>query len=216
MTNLIQEAFQAFENIGSTTSRLAKEAFIREQDNNGVFKELLLYAYNPYKMFYVKKFKIPQPLVKQDEHTNYLAFINLCNQLSIRAITGNAALDHIHIAFSTMEETEQKWYSRVLQKDLKIGITSSTINKVFPNWVPEFSCALAEKYKLKKLPRRYAVEPKLDGYRCLAFRHETHVELRSRNGKPIEGYPRIEEAIMSFPVRVCLRWRNHGSVRSIQ
>lgn len=202
-SELIREAFQAFENIGSTASRLAKEAYVEEQRDNDFFKELVLRTYNPFKMYYVKKFKVPEAEETRSMVLNYSSFLELTNRLSTRTLSGHAALAEIESVFRAMTEVEQKWYARILQKDLKIGMTSGTVNRVHAKLnttfkIPEFSCALAETYKPKKIPQLFAIEPKLDGYRCLAFRYPTHVELRSRNGKPIEGYASIEQAMMAF------------------
>src|SRR6185312_15199570 len=92
-----------------------------------------------------------------------------------------------------------KWYMKVLQKDLKIGITDKTVNKVWKGLVPSFTCALANTYA-NKLPKRYVTDPKLDGYRCLAFNYGgvRGVELRSRNGHPIEGYVGIEKDMADY------------------
>lgn len=207
---LILNAFQAFEEISNTTSRLEKKAVVEREIRNPVFNDLVLRTYDPFRMYYVKK--LPKLISLETEETeestldvNFFRFTTLLTSLSTRFLSGNAALAEIQRVFNQMNEQEQKWYSRVLQKDLKIGMTSNTFNQV--HWglqtgfsIPTFSCALAHTYNKKKLPVRFVIEPKLDGYRCLAFRYPTHVELRSRNGKPIEGYTRIEKAIESFEV----------------
>src|SRR4051812_44305647 len=126
MKELIESSFQSFAEIGSTTSRLAKEETIRKEKDNEVFKNMLMYAYNPYKMFYVKKFKIPTAQSDKSMNSNYVAFFNLLDRLAERSLSGHAALGEIDEVFSHMSEVEQKWYARILQKDLKIGITSGT------------------------------------------------------------------------------------------
>jgi ATP-dependent DNA ligase len=165
---------------------------------------MVTHAYDPFKMFYVKKFRMPRAEGTEIRISNYVMFLEVLGQLSKRTLSGHAALDSLETLFSTMSEVEQKWYARILQKDLKIGITSGTVNRTHDALgtgfkIPTFSCALAETYKPKRIPRRFVIEPKLDGYRCLAFRYDTHVELRSRNGKPIEGYASIEKAMEGFP-----------------
>jgi len=189
--------FEAMESIGATASRKEKEALLEDMRGNNKFRELLWWTYNPYKMFYVRKFgEIDVANSGPVNQTMYFAFIDLLRSLSSRQITGNAALERIEAMFKLMNITEQKWYSRVLLKDLKIGMTSSTFNKVFTeDQIPTFSCSLAQTYNRKKLPKRFAIEPKLDGYRCLAIHRGDYVELRTRNGKELTGYRSIEEAV---------------------
>jgi ATP-dependent DNA ligase len=47
----------------------------------------------------------------------------------------------------------------------------------------------------------YLYEPKWDGFRCLAFRNEQQVDLRSRNQRPLARYfPELVEALAALPV----------------
>jgi ATP-dependent DNA ligase len=46
----------------------------------------------------------------------------------------------------------------------------------------------------------YGYEPKWDGFRCLAFRSENDVDLRSRNDRPLARYfPEVVEALLAAP-----------------
>lgn len=48
----------------------------------------------------------------------------------------------------------------------------------------------------------YVYEPKWDGFRCLVFRCGGHVELRSRNDRPLGRYfPELVDALARLPVR---------------
>jgi ATP-dependent DNA ligase len=193
----IKMSFDIFEAIGATTSRTEKEELLKKGKNSNIFKELLYYTYNPFIMFFVKKDPKVKPTgagVSPDRHHEFLVLLNRLNK---REITGNEALNAVKKFFSSCSEVEYKWYLRIMQKDLKIGITNKTINKVYPGLIPTFDCQLA--YPLKKFPKRFIVQRKLDGYRCLAFHYEDgRVELRTRNGNLIEGYTGIEEDVKKY------------------
>src|SRR5919204_2782836 len=46
----------------------------------------------------------------------------------------------------------------------------------------------------------YLYEPKWDGFRCLAFREGSGIDLRSRNGRPLARYfPEVAEALLELP-----------------
>jgi ATP-dependent DNA ligase len=53
----------------------------------------------------------------------------------------------------------------------------------------------------RELPPGALYEPKWDGFRCLVFRDDADVELRSRNDRPLGRYfPEIVEALLGMPV----------------
>jgi DNA ligase-1 len=193
----LKEAFETFEKIEATSSRLEKEALIKSQLNNETFKDLLNSCYDPYSIFGIKK--IPKVQTKDTPtEENSLRFNVLLSKLVSRKITGNVAVNAVTEFFENCNALEYKWYSRVLTKDLKIGITEKTINKVFPDLIPEFSAMLAQ--PLKDFPDEFICDPKLDGYRCLAFHYnDSNVILLTRNGKQIIGYEAIEADIKKLP-----------------
>ena len=200
MENLIKETFILFEQIGGTTSKTAKEEYLRQGASNQVFKTLLFQCYNPYVLFYVKKDPEVEPQGGFSLSENYANFMGLLELLTSRKITGNAALEQTARVLSDLTPTEYKWYLKVLQKDLKIGITEKTINGVFgKNFIPTFECMLAE--KIKKYPKQYAYNRKYDGYRFCAFHYEDDrgVMPVSRNGHPITGYNGVEASIAELP-----------------
>lgn len=196
----VQQAFELFTAIGNTSSRNDKEAILGNGARNQVFKDLLVATYDPYQTYNIKK----QPRVPVEGTTissvKYSMFIGLLLDLAARRTTGNAALDRVKNFFTMCTELEARWYWAVMRKDLKIGITEGTINKVFPGLVPTFSCMLAHPMKDGKMPKRAVATRKLDGYRDLAFRFpDGRVEMRTRNGNLIEGYDLIEQALADLP-----------------
>lgn len=95
-------------------------------------------------------------------------------------------------------------YKKIILKDLKIGVNTETINKVFPKTIPVFKVALCEPYEGVASLRgaRYIVQPKLDGVRCIAvITLAGHVELFTRNGSKISGYTEIENALSDAAFR---------------
>src|SRR5438477_9347290 len=61
-----------------------------------------------------------------------------------------------------------------------------------PGWFSPMLATLTDEPVSRE---RWLFEPKLDGERCLVFRHEGKVELFSRNQKPLNAkYPELLEA----------------------
>ena len=131
--------------------------------------------------------------------------------LMLREITGHKARDLILLlmAESTQEQWND-WYRRILIKDLRCGITETTINKVRPGTVDVFSCQLARDAADNegKLKGRKLLDYKLDGVRVLAVIRvmrtvDGHgnvitvplVTLHSRNGKIFENFSHIEKQL---------------------
>ncbi len=204
MDNFAQ-AFALLEEIGSTSSRLRKEVLLMEGADNEVFKRMLYETYNNFRVFNVKKVGPITPTRKEianDPQSQKVwdLFMSTLDDLADRKVTGNAALTVLMDLFASCTPTESKWYMKVLQKDMKIGITDKTINKVYKGMIPTFSAMLAEPFKKSpKLPKRFCMDPKLDGYRCLAFNNEDEVVLLTRNGNLLLGYLGIEEDVAKLP-----------------
>ena len=196
----VTTVFNTFEAIGNTTSRVEKEKLLKECRSPKMLKRLLSYTYNPFLMFNIKKGPIVTGVKTSDLVSNYLLFNDLLSDLHNRFITGNEAVQAVKNFFSGCTESEYKWYLKVMQKDLKIGITDKTVNKVFPKLIPTFGCELAFSYKdHPSLPKRMIFQRKLDGYRCLAFhRLDGGVTLFSRNGKVLSGYDGVEQDIKNL------------------
>lgn len=197
MNEQLKEALRLFELIGSDSSRIAKEQYLRSGENNEAFKKLLKATYDPFIMYNIKifdpdKYPIPESETLSDKLT-YFEF--LLEALHQRTITGGEAIAKVEDTFGKFNADERLWLSRVIRKDLNIGIKAKTINTVFPGLIPEFSVMLAK--NLKSYPRNFIMQPKLDGLRISA--NTSTGELRSRNGKTIDGYTDIENALKKLP-----------------
>ena len=125
-------------------------------------------------------------------------FEELASQLQHRVLTGHAARDAI-IQDMEMATNEQwnDWYRRILIKDLRCGTGAKLINKVVKDTIPLFGCMLA--HDGAKHPKKIAgvcyVEYKYDGVRVIAIVQNGSATLHSRNGKLLENFPHIEEAL---------------------
>ena len=178
------------------TSVLSKNVSFKE------FNDLVTYSLSFSKKFYIKKFKMPEPS-EQAMECGHDKFIDLLNVLNSRSLTGNRALDAVEGFLGMCNEKQQKWYSRVLKKDLRCGISVKTANKAGFS-IPVFDVMLAtDGNKCKKLnevlPQGVFISPKLDGYRCIAIKSGDDVSLYSRNGTYYDNFPSIVEELRTIP-----------------
>lgn len=101
-------------------------------------------------------------------------------------------------------DEEKECFKKLVCKNYPMGVDYKTINKVYPNLIPCYEVMLANKYldlnenkrnKLFKPGRTFAIQEKLDGFRCTAWKENGIVKLISRQGKLITGLVDIEKAL---------------------
>jgi hypothetical protein len=196
----------------SDNSRLFKEELLETHSGNDLLKRVFVTVGDPYINFYVNKFKMPtaSSFTPEDNAviSNFLDFIT--ESLSPRRVTGNAAKDAVVSFFCELSERQQKWCLRILLKNLRCGVQSTTVNKVWPGSIVGFSVQLAESLSTRyedgkgiiiedEVVYPIRVEPKLDGLRCVAVKHGGEVTMFTRNGNVLETLPRIKSALEKAP-----------------
>ena len=210
----ISDAFETLKEIGNVSSTKSKQEILEQHTTNSVLKTLLFSAYNPFVQYNIKK--IPtgiedcgSEIVQEITYSN---FLELLVKLSKRDITGNAAVQELSDFLTSCSSSEYLWYSRVIEKDLDIGLADKGINKVFKNLIPSYEVMLASKIDavdlnldtpkvLKMLPKHIIVQYKIDGYRLnIHVPKKGDVLICTRNGKVVEGYNDLEkEAAEKLP-----------------
>ena len=196
----------------SDNSRLAKEAVLLEAMQEGLdeFFEGVRMALDCLYTFGVKQ--VPER--SEDSEGQGLSWVNfkmLAEQLHNRELTGHAARDAIALCMSAAT-TEQwnKFYRRILIKDLRCGVSEKTVNNVaeknkFPQYaVPVFTCQLAHDSANheKKMIGKKQIEVKLDGVRILTIMHpDGRVEQFSRNGKELVNFEHIKSQIAAVAAK---------------
>ena len=197
-------------------SRLAKELVLAGAMHEGLdeFFEGVKMALDPLYTFGVKK--VPESKV-DGQGLKWEVFKKLADQLHNRELTGHDARDAILLTrdIATMEQWN-KFYRRILIKDLRCGVSEKTVNKVakdFPQYsIPIFTCPLAHDSANheKKMIGKKQVEVKLDGVRVITIiqgdtshGNFSRVEMFSRNGKQFHNFghiiSEIEEVIKDNP-----------------
>lgn len=147
-----------------------------------------------------------------DGSLTFSDFTALCNRLRRREITGHAARDAIVAAAERSGLIWNKFYRRVLLKDLQVRVSDSIINKVLKDdigtpealeyVIPVFECQLAEDSKKhpKKMSGRKLIDIKLDGARMLCVLDKTAGEVRmfTRSGIETDKFPHIRDALLAM------------------
>lgn len=180
----------------------ALEAATLGSINAQVFLGLLKACYNPYVTFGVKQIPDTVGIVSADNPWG--EFNDLLIKLTNRELTGHAARDAILEMAERFDSIEWNTFcAPVLRRDMRAGISSTTINKICKKTdyeIPVFGCQLATnsegRPEMKGIKR---LEPKLDGVRVLMTVIPSDfgvtVVSYSRNGKVFENFTHIEEQI---------------------
>jgi ATP-dependent DNA ligase len=199
------------ENLESNNSRLFKEELLETHSDNKLLKRVFVAVGDPYLNFYVNKFKMPPAKGMGHDDLVVEQFLDeIYENLASRKKTGNAAKEFVEYIFSEMTHIQQKWCLRILLKNLRCGVQSTTVNKVWPDAIVGFSVQLAESLSTRyeegkgiiiedKVDYPVRVEPKLDGLRCVAVKHGGEVTMFTRNGTPLETLPKIRTLLEGAP-----------------
>ena len=202
---------EILEKLESDNSRLFKEALLREHSDNQTLRRVLVMAADPWKNWGVAKYdKVDFFGSHGHEDTMLEIFMDLLNDLNDRKMTGNKARGAVEGSISAFDDLGKKWAERLLWRNLRCGVSATTINKIWPGSVVPFAVALAETlttvgvngdFKITD-PISYPVrvEAKLDGLRCIAVKHKGEVSMFTRSGTPLETLPRIKAAIEALPL----------------
>ena len=114
----------------SSNSRIFKENIILEQmkKKNDIFFNGLSLAYNKLLTFGVKQL----PFSETDgKGLDWIEFSQLCEKLIKRELTGYAARDEIiNIKNKSLKDEWNFFYRRILQKDMRCGLSERTVNNV--------------------------------------------------------------------------------------
>jgi ATP-dependent DNA ligase len=176
---------QIISQLAATSSRLEKEAILRANSENDLLKSVIKLALDPFIQFYIRKI----PKYKASKVTLTLASaLDKLSELSSRNKTGNAGIEHLTYIMESVNAEDALVIERVIEKDLRCGVSEATVNKIWPRFIPTYPVMLASGFEgklIEKFNWPGFVQLKLDGMRFNAIVRNGKVELRSRNGKEL-------------------------------
>jgi DNA ligase-1 len=188
----------AFDLLSKESSKNGKEAILRDKknvnDNN--FLEVLKFVYNPFVVTGIstkkinKKVKVPTKANVEDLEM-FPDITKLMNYLKKKNTGTDYDLYVVHEFLNHCRtDKERKLIKDIVTKNLKVGITEKTVNKVYgKGTIPSFGVMLAEAYEKKesKVNGKFHLTIKIDGNRCVAIKDNDEVKFFSRKGQEIEG-----------------------------
>jgi len=200
----IGQIVDVFKKLQSTSSRTEKEAILKANANNNDFRKILEFVYNPFILTGIKSKKL-QKFEKYYDEQLAKQFGDVFDVIEYVTKNNSGRDEDVKVVASFindhLEEDVQAFLREVFTKELKCGITASTINKVYgKGTVPEFNVMLAHSYKDHghKLKGKFYTTLKLDGIRCIAIKNGNSIQFFTRQGQPIDGLVEIEEELKNI------------------
>lgn len=176
--------------LASDNGRNFKIDYLKQNVNNTTLMQAVFLALDPYTQFFIRKIPEYDTLSGQmDNRIDLDTAMFMLNKLSTRELTGNAGIEYLRDILSRCNAFDAEVIERIIQKDLKCGVSDSTVNKVWPGLIHEYPCMLASAYEQKlvdKIAFPSFAQLKMDGMRFNAIVKDGKCEFRSRNGKLID------------------------------
>lgn len=193
----LKHIYVLLDRIASTSKRTEKEQIIKENQDVPNFKDVVMYALDPFKMFHLTSIVSSKGLgtVARVQNLPEPTIENIFKKLDELADAKGATMeDRTELSWlASADEETKKVVNFILDKDLKCGAGVKTFRKFFPE-IPNHEVALCDK-DLEKFktycdndPSLVLVSDKLDGVRTWAFIDKSEVRYLSRNGKDYTNF----------------------------
>jgi DNA ligase-1 len=156
-----------------------------ENDDREFLQTIFYYTYNPYKKYGVTSKNCKKNSDLLGHSNTYGSIFTLLDDLANRVCTGHTAIANVNRFILENKQYEDIIYN-IIDRDLKMGASTSSINKVIPELIPTFKVALANPYNVKRVDFQsgdWYGSRKLDGVRCICRKEMNTVTFFSRSGK---------------------------------
>lgn len=176
--------------LSSTSSRLEKEKILKREIDNELLKRIFYACYSPDLTYWIQK--TPPIIYNPHVMTLSVALDRVLNRIATREVTGNAAIELYQALLSSLPADDAEVLRRIVIRDLRCGVNTPTINKIWAGLIPTYELMLAETDP-KRLVFPCYVQNKFDGLRCLITRTQNdEIILRTRNGNQITSLSVME------------------------
>ena len=193
---------EILEEINESNSTNYKISVLKKHADNKILQTLLKMTYDTVAYNYyitMKNVEVPTEYCNSEDLEWALEMLDA--KLSSREVTGNAAREELEYILSELSEADAKVIQKVIDRDLKLNIGRTQINKVWKDLVVKPVYCRCDTYgeKTKKnISFPAMVQLKADGtYREFHVR-DGKVTANSRSGEQYD-YPIIFEQMVDYP-----------------
>lgn len=181
---------EIFDEIAAEGGTNAKVAILTKYVDNELLKRVLYLANSKRVRFYIKQLPEYTPILEYPEGIDFIGQLGRLDGLSLRVTTGSDATFLLKDILSHMTVDDAYIVERIIDKDCKIGLGTTYINKVFKGLIedtPYMGAVSFDEKKARKVFEKGAKgisQIKMDGRYCNAIIRNGEVEMESRQGEP--------------------------------
>lgn len=170
--------------LSQSTSRKKKEEILKREFNNKSLKLTFWAAYCQEVVYWIAAH--PEVVEYAGTMTLDTAIDEILANLAERKITGHAGIEFYRSTLSALSKPDAVVVRRIIDRDLRCGVQTPTINKVWRELIPTYNVMLAGKDPKHLQFPDVVVQTKYDGVRCIVTHKENgDIEMRTRNGSLI-------------------------------
>lgn len=199
----MEKIVDIFSDLKNESSRTGKEDILKKHEDNKLFLKVLKFVYNPYIVTGISSKKIKKKITDNYDVHIPITITGLMNYLEENNSGRDVDIYVVQQCLNQLKTKEEKdLLTSIATKNLKVGITEKTINKVYgKGTIPSFSVMLAESFdkKEKTVNEEFYITLKLDGNRSVCIVEDNDVKFYTRQGKSIEDMIELEEQFKELP-----------------
>ncbi len=203
------DLFGLLDALSCASSSKGKIKLLQENKDTTYLKEVFKYAYDRVTYTYgvtsgsIRKFSIEEANdIFREKHIQEIPDVfSLLEMLSDRQLTGKLALAYCVKLIETCSQPERTLFFSIIDRDLRIGVSEKTINKIWKGLVPKpcyNRCAVYSSKTVAKIKFPAYLQLKCDGTYREVHVCDGKVTMRTRAGEVADN-PVVAEQIMDFP-----------------
>lgn len=186
------------DHVASTSSRNKKESILLGEKQNHELHAVVKATYDPFTQYYVRGVvEVEDNSLDPLEPMELIEAVGHLSLLKERVYTGHKARDYVARINEALSEEDRDTFAKIIGRDLKIGASGKTFNKIWPGIIKEYPCMLASSYSEKNIAEisfPALSQTKMDGMRCNIIVHsDGRVEVKSRAGRLFETHGVFDE-----------------------
>ena len=217
-----------FDEIAAESSTKLKQEILTKYKDNETLKRVLYLANSKRVKYYIKQ--IPEYTPSVVGNTLEGALENI-KALSDRTLTGNEGKEMLISTLSHLSADDAYIIERIIEKDCKIGMGTTYMNKVFKDLIEDTPYMGAVSFDEKKAREIFKggktgfSQIKMDGRYCNAIIRNGEVELESRQGEPttlkgalfLEELAKFEDCVLNGELTIdgVSRYESNGIIASL-
>lgn len=188
------------EAIQNTSKRLEKEKIIKDNVHNVLLKDIFYFVYNPYIITGISDNKLNKNVTLTNT-INIFYIKQLLTYLQKNNTGKDVDIANVKYYLDQKNSKLGSFIKKIITKNLKIGVTSKTLNKIYSHdFIPFFDVMLAKNYNdYKKELGYFHLTEKLNGMRCVLIKDHNSVKCMTRQGLIINDLVEIEKDVYHLP-----------------